>query len=180
MTYRSTFNCALALALAFAVAGCTGTGGTNPAAGSFAATHGMTGDAPPAIDGIAGKYAGNLKDPLLGAGGAVVSLSQSASSAGGLMQIQTAKASATVSLALNVSSANAVTGTGIVVVKALPPCSIDVTATYDPKTITLQGKYTGFNNCSQTGHFKLKEDCYYDVATPVAGALKPRAFPKPC
>jgi hypothetical protein len=166
------------LVLAFSLSGCAGFGGANPATG--AAPQAMSPKAAPAIDGVAGKYAGTVKDSALGKGGAVLQITQSGNSAGGLMQLKFSSLSATSSLALTIGSNGKATGTGIVIARAMPPCSIDVTASYNRSTAVLSGTYKGFHNCAQTGTLTAKEDCYYVVATPKALDMRPRGFPRPC
>lgn len=179
MRHRSTlFSVACAL-LALALPGCAGFGGTNPATGAAAAEQAVSPNAPPAIDGMAGEYAGTVKDGLLGKGGVILELSQSGASIGGIMQLKFATASATSSLALT-AAADKTGGTGIVILKASPPCSVTMTGTYDPATITLRGKYVGFHNCTQTGTFLVKEQCYYVIAKPKGDVIRPRTLPRAC
>jgi hypothetical protein len=44
----------------------------------------------------------------------------------------------------------------------------------------LTGKYKGFNGCTQSGTFAVKEQCYYNVAAPKGAAIEQRTVPMRC
>lgn len=177
----------VSLALAFALAGCAGSTGTNPSsgAGSSAGTDpAFVADAPPAIDGIAGEFKGTVKDSVVGKGKADFQLSQLVGGqAGGSMRFTfggTTKISSAV--ALDASRMKKIDGTAVALIGNSPPCTLTVTAKFDRKTYTLTGSYKAFNNCEpgQNGTFSAKEQCYYVVAKVLADGLRPRAVPKAC
>jgi hypothetical protein len=172
------------LVLIFAISGCAGSAGTNPA-GSGPSTEAVPApDAPPAIDGVAGEFKGIVTDSVLGKGKADFQLSEIVGgNAGGSMQLTFGK-STTISsaVALDASSNKDITGNAVALLTNTPPCTLLIAAKFDRKTYTLNGKYKAFNNCvpGQKGTFSAIERCYYVVAKPIANGLRPRTLPKSC
>jgi hypothetical protein len=177
----------ISLTLAFALAGCAGSAGTNPpsAAGSGTASDpAFIAHAPPAIDGIAGEFKGTVTDSALGKGKTDLKLSQIVGGqAGGSMTLTFGKSTAVSSaVALDASSIKKIEGNAVALLGKLPPCTLSLKAKFDRKTFTLTGSYEAFNNCApgQKGTFSAKEQCYYVVAKPMGEDLRPHAVPKAC
>jgi hypothetical protein len=173
------------IACAFVLTGCAGMTGANPAAGGrVAAPNGAVAPhAPPAIDGIAGRFAGTVTDSVLGKGTAVFEVSQEiGGSAGGSMQLKFGTAKVPTYVAFDASSTKDVTGTGIALIGGQAPCTLAIAGRFSPKTLMLTGTYKAFNNCfpGEKGTFAAKEACYYTVAKPTAFDLRPRNVPKAC
>lgn len=176
----------VSLVLLFSMFGCAGGAGTNPTGSGPGSTSDavVSPNAAPAIDGIAGEFKGSVTDSVLGKGKADFQLSQIVGgNAGGSMQLTFGK-STTISsaVALDASSRRDITGNAVALLANTPPCTLSITAKFDRKSYTLNGKYKAFNNClpGQKGSFSAVEQCYYVVAKPIANDLRPRTFPKTC
>ena len=177
----------VSLTLAFALAGCAGSAGTNPPSGAGSGTGSdpaLIANAPPAIDGIAGEFKGTVNDSVIGKGKAELQLSQVFSGqAGGSMKLTFGtiqKVSSAV--ALDASNTKKITGNAVALFGRNGPCTLTISAKFNRRTYTLDGTYKAFNNClsGQTGTFSAKEQCYYVVAKPMANDARPRAVPKAC
>ena len=173
------------LVLAFALAGCAGSTGTNPPGSGAANEAVLTPNAPPAIDGVAGEFKGTVTDSVLGKGKAAFQLSQLVGGqGGGSMQLTFAKGTTKISsaVALDTSSMKKIDGNAVALLTGTPPCTLAILAKFDRATFTLTGSYKAFNNCApgQKGTFSAKEQCYYVVAKPIADGVRPRAVPKSC
>jgi len=174
----------VSLALTFVIAGCAGSAGTNPAGSVSSSEVVLAPDAPPALDGVAGEFKGSVTDSVLGKGKADFQLSEMVGgNAGGSMQLIFGK-STTISsaVALDASSRKDIAGNAVALLAGTPPCTLTITAKFDRKTYTLNGKYKAFNNCvpGQKGTFSAIERCYYVVAKPTADGMRPRTLPKSC
>lgn len=177
----------VSLGLAFALAGCGGSSATNPTAGAGSAVGAnalLAPNAPPGIDGIAGEFKGTVNDSAVGKGKADFQFSQIVGGqAGGSMTLTFAKIGKVSSaVALDASNPRKIDGNAVVLYHGLPPCTLTISARFDRKTYTLNGRYKAFNNCTagQKGAFTAKEQCYYVVAKPIGEGLRPRVVPKAC
>ena len=178
VTMNNTRSSCASLAIALALSGCAGFGGTTPQAATAMVQQSLHADAPPAIDGVAGMYKGLVTNgPLKGK--AVVQLTQTGTSVGGSMTETFGKQTYQAILSLTATAAG--DSSGVAIVMSSPPCSLNITGgKYDPKTLMLTGNYKGFNNCSFSGRVAVKERCYYTVGTPKAEAIAPRTVPIKC
>jgi hypothetical protein len=159
------------------VAGCAG----GPAAGPSGSVAPAQSDARPAVQSkIPGQYIGRATDTKFLRGKARVDLSEAGRAVGGDFNFSFHKPLRG-TIALTVAK-NDLAGIMTATVRSVA-CTFNVTATYDPQAVTLDGTYVAKSGCSgESGTFNLTEQCYYldgarmhsrESARPDGAGLKP-------